>query len=214
MTYNPNVPNASETPSLFPAQGSANFTRLRKIINNDHIFNDVAPVPVGGLPTNDGRHRQVTLKNRNRPTQIPTGTNSILYSSSGNAPETGQANQLFYWDGTDYSQLTPVGIVIPLAITGKSAAAISPNANLIIYPDPGFKYTGIAIGVTVNTNETGIYLITRSGANVANVISSAGGSIFDRPNFSFSGNDLRIGFGGSSGPLNVVWTLNIIKLIA
>lgn len=214
MSYNANVPDASQTPSLFPPQGSANFNRLKTIINNDHIFNNTAPVPVGGLPTNDGRHRQVTLKNRDRPTQIPTGTDAILYSSSGNGAEAGKANQLFYWDGTTYNQLTPVTLAVPLVVTGQ-AAAIAIGTTVLAFADPGYKYSATAFGLNINTNEMTFAVILRSGSNQAVEITSQGGSIFNRPQFSFIGNDLRLGVkAAATGPKNITWSINITRVIA
>ena len=72
MTYNANVPNAGDSPGIFPAQGAINFTRLKTLINAEHVFNDTAQVT-------DGVHRQMTLINRLNPVALPAGTNGMLY---------------------------------------------------------------------------------------------------------------------------------------
>lgn len=97
MSFNTNVPNASQSPGLFPAQNGTNFTRLKAIIDNDHLFNDTADAAT------DGRHKQVTLRTRSDPMGAVSGGALILYTkldSSGRA-------RLFTWNGTQRFQLTP-----------------------------------------------------------------------------------------------------------
>ncbi len=207
MTYNQQVPNASQSPAIFPSQGQANFSRLRTIINNDHIFNDTAPGP---SPNNDGRHRQVTLRNRVDPVNLATGMNSMLYSSSAAA----SVNQLKYWDGTVYNQLTPVTLAVPMVVTGQ-AAAVPTGATVLAFADPGYKYAATAFGLNINTNEYAFATILRSGSNQATEITSQGGSIFNRPQFSFSGNNLHLGVKASaSGAQNITWSISVTRVIA
>lgn len=76
MTFDPNQPNPGQSPALFPAGALVNFTRLKTIINADHIFNDTAAA-------NDGIHRQVTLANRENPTPpLVAGANTMVFSKS------------------------------------------------------------------------------------------------------------------------------------
>jgi len=73
MTFDPNIPNAGQSPGLFPPQNNQNFARLKTIINADHVFNDTTQAT-------DGYHRQATMIARAQPVALPTGSNAILYS--------------------------------------------------------------------------------------------------------------------------------------
>jgi len=96
MSFDPNVPNASQSPGLFPMQNSANFAQLKKIITKDHVFNDTAQAT-------DGYHRQMTMIARSSPGSLPTGANSILYTSLDGASKP----QLRFYNGTKDYQITP-----------------------------------------------------------------------------------------------------------
>lgn len=96
MTFNANVPNASQSPGLFPAQNATNFTRLKTIINSDHVFNDTAQAT-------DGKHRQVTLQARTDPVGAVAGGNGILYAKL----DASSRAQVWFWNGTDRYQITP-----------------------------------------------------------------------------------------------------------
>ncbi len=106
MTFNPNVPNASESPGLFPVQCNTNFARLKTIINKDHVFNNSAQAT-------DGVHRQATMVARADPVALPAGTNGILYTWLDSFAQA----QLKYWNGTSYFQVTP-GIVANVNFNG------------------------------------------------------------------------------------------------
>lgn len=96
MSFDPNVPNASQSPGLFPVQNSTNFTRLKTIINSDHVFNDTAQ-------STDGYHKQMTLVARATPSSLPSGSNAVLYTKLNGAS---QAQLRFYNGNQDY-QITP-----------------------------------------------------------------------------------------------------------
>ncbi len=98
MTFNPSVPNAGESPFVFPPQNSANFTQLKKIIMADHQFNDTAQ-------NTDGFHRQVTFRGKGSgfTPSLPSGGNSLLYSK----PDSLSKQQLHFYNGTTDFQLTP-----------------------------------------------------------------------------------------------------------
>ncbi len=118
MTFNPSVPNAAQSPGLFPAQNSTNFTRLKTIINADHVFNDTAQ-------TTDGLHRQVTLINRATPVVLPAGSNGILYSKL----DTLSATQLNFWNGVTNFQITPT-MPIRAAVNFNEAGSIRSQFNV------------------------------------------------------------------------------------
>lgn len=111
MTFDPNVPNAGQSPGVFPVQNNTNFGVLKTIINRDHIFNDTP-----GVNDNTGTHRQVTMTARSQPVALPTGTNSIAYTW---LDAFGRAQFMFY-DGNINVQMTP-GIVAAVNFNGTGA---------------------------------------------------------------------------------------------
>jgi len=115
MTYDPNIPNAGQSPGLFPPQMNANLGRLKTIINADHVFNDTAQ-------DTDGVHRQATFVERSMPATppgLPAGTNGIFYCW---LDANGQA-QLRWFNGNTDVQLTP-GIVAMVNFDGTGAAGV------------------------------------------------------------------------------------------
>lgn len=106
MTFNATVPNATQSPSLFPAQANTNWTRLQTIINAEHVFNDTGQVT-------DGVHRQCTFIDRADPVSLISGTNSIAYSWA----DAGGQSQLKFFNGTSTFQITP-GIVAAVNFDG------------------------------------------------------------------------------------------------
>lgn len=95
MTFDPNVPNAGQSPGLFPAQMNTDLARLKTIINAEHVFNDTTAVT-------DGVHRQMTTIDRADPSTLITGTNAVLYSKAISG-----ASQLFFYNGVNVQQITP-----------------------------------------------------------------------------------------------------------
>jgi len=114
MTFDPNIPNAGQSPALFPPQNATNYTRLKAIINADHVFNDTAA-------DNDGIHRRVTLVNQANPVSVPTGANSIVYGKT--AADT--VNELWFYDNVSARQLNWREIQGTVNITGTTITAIS-----------------------------------------------------------------------------------------
>ena len=114
MTFQVIVPNAGQSPGLFPAQNNTNFQRLQTIINADHIFNATAAA-------NDGTHRQVTLTNRIDPTNVPAGCNSMLYGKTA----VDSVNELWFYDNVSAKQLNWREIDGSVAIDNSSFATIS-----------------------------------------------------------------------------------------
>ena len=112
MTFDPNVPNASQSPGLFPAQMNANLTRLKTIILGDHVFNDTAQ-------PDDGTHKQVTLVARVDPVSLPAGTNGILYGKIA-----GSTAKVFYYDGARVFKMAQV----LAAVTFNQAGTIQGNS--------------------------------------------------------------------------------------
>jgi hypothetical protein len=96
MTFDPNVPNAGQSPGLFPPGNNTNFARLKALINAEHVFNDTAAVT-------DGVHRQATMIARLDPVSLPAGTNGMYYNKV-----VGSTALPFYYDGTSIYALAPV----------------------------------------------------------------------------------------------------------
>lgn len=88
MTFNPNWPNAADSPGMFPPQNNTNYQGLRQIINRDHNF-----LNTFGTDPSAGSHKQTTLLNlANAPTGAVVGGNGILYSF----PDAGLTTQLWF----------------------------------------------------------------------------------------------------------------------
>lgn len=197
MTYDPNQPNASVSPGLFPTGNNTNFARLKTIINADHVFNDTAQ-------STDGIHRQMTMIVRAMPVALPMGTNSILYSWIDGSGQT----QLRFYNGTDDFQLTPPEELYPIRIVGSQSVGAS--ATITAYADPGFRYAGTGWAMVQNNTAIKFYNILRSGTNFVNELDNDGSS-GSRPTFSFSGNNLQIT--NASGATRIlVWSLIINRI--
>lgn len=95
MPYKTNIPNASQSPGLFPAQAQENFTRLKNIISANHKFNDSAD------PATDGFHQIIKII----PSAEPANNSSVGQSFVNSADST---NQLYHKDGLNrVFQITP-----------------------------------------------------------------------------------------------------------
>jgi len=109
MTYDPNVPVATQSPGAFPTQANTNWARLKTIIKADHVFNDTEPVP-----STDGFHKQVTMLVRGEPSPPISPADAILYSKL----DANSLPQLWYYNGTTDLQMTPFGQTSPISIVG------------------------------------------------------------------------------------------------
>ncbi len=99
MTFNPSAPLASDSPGLFPTQGQANFTQLKKIIEQDHQFNDTAA-------SNDGWHNIVHLTTQSPNAATITASGRLYAKPDGNGRL--QINYLDDTPGTNLNyQVTP-----------------------------------------------------------------------------------------------------------
>lgn len=118
MTYNPTVPLNSDSPSIFPAQGQANFTRLQTLLGADHQFNLSAAA-------DDGYHNLVHLTQ-----QAPAG--ALAATGRLYAKSSGSRIHLFYMDDTGVQyQLSP-GMPIRAAVNfnGVGGAVIRSSYNV------------------------------------------------------------------------------------
>ncbi len=198
MTFVTNVPNAAQSPGLFPAQNNTNNGVLKNIIDRDHFFNDT-PAP----NDNSGTHRQVTMTARTPPIALPDGTNSILYTF---LDDDGLAQLAFFNDDTDIS-LTPPQDFYPMRIVGSQS--VSGGSTVTAYANPGFRYAGTGWCLIKNSEDSKFFNILRAGSNVCNELDNDGSS--DRPDMFFSGNDLEIK-NQASGTETLVWSLIINRI--
>lgn len=196
MTFDPSVPTTSQSPGLFPAQNNTNFTRLKTIINADHVFNDT-------VQSTDGIHRQMTLVSRAVPVSLPSGSNSMLYSWVDSLSR----SQLRFYNGVTDVQLTPPQELFPIRVV--SSTSLTNGSTATAYADPGFRWAGTGFVMLDNSTIFGFWNLLRSGTNDRNEIDSSGGSI--RPTFEWSGNNLivRNNFGSTQ---TVVWSLIINRI--
>lgn len=186
MTFDPNVPNASQSPGLFPTQNNTNYARLKTIINADHVFNDTAQ-------STDGVHRQCTMIARAQPVGLPTGTNSILYSWI----DANGAAQLRFYNGATDTQITPLAAAVT-RITGTVALAGNATSGTV-WTIPANTFAWVFVNyVNPAGNFWRLYYVYCSGPGYV-----AGDILKDSPNTSrpainFSGNNMRVVNGNSN----------------
>lgn len=200
MGYIVNVPNASQSPGLFPTQNNENFSRLKTIINADHVFNDAAQAT-------DGIHRQVSMSYRAIPVVLPSGVNAILYT----ALDSLSRPQLYFYNGIVNVQLTPPDELYPIRVTG--SASLTAGGSTTAYADPGFTWAGTGYALLGNTATFTFYQLLRSGVNDGNSLQSGQDAGLIRPTFNWSGNDLLI-TNNDITSRDVSWSLIINRLPA
>lgn len=110
--YDPSIPLNSDSPSVFPAQSQANFSRLQTLLGADHQFNLSATA-------DDGYHNLVHMTQQ-APAGALAGAGRLYVKTSA-----GQIN-LFYMDdaGVEYqiSPTTPIRASVNFNGTGAVGA--------------------------------------------------------------------------------------------
>jgi hypothetical protein len=197
MTFDPNYPNAAQSPALFPTQNNTNNTRLKTIINADHVFNDSAQ-------TTDGVHRQTTFISRAHPAVLLAGTNAILYSFV----DAQARSQLWFYNGVADVQLTPPEELYPIRVVGSQN--VGAGLSVTIYADPGFRWSGTGWSMISNSVIFRFYNLLRSGINDVHEIDSNAGAI-SRPTLTFLGNALQITNNEASAQI-LTWSLIINRI--
>lgn len=142
MTFNITVPNAGQSPGLFPAQNNTNFQRLQEIINQEHNFLNKAPTPV----ESQGIHKQCTFINKTSfLSALPAGS-GVLYSKA----DTVGASQLYWYNGSTTAQITPASFLV-------SGHILVPNglaSAYTIFTDPGYKYQALGFVGVYDTDDS------------------------------------------------------------
>lgn len=198
MSYSTGVPNAAQSPGLFPLQNNTNFIRLKRLIGQDHVFNN-------SQQTTDGRHKQCTFISRANPNALPAGTNSMLYSWI----DENNRSQLKFYNGAETYQITPLPDEFPIRFV--ASQNINAGQQIVMYPDPGFEWCGTAWALYQGTNTYTCSNIIRSGDNFQFVINANGstssGNATSRPTMTFNGNNLRF---RNDSNINRICTLSLI----
>lgn len=138
MTYNPNIPQASDKISQSQSDILTNFTQLDLIFDNDHFKYSAG--------ANNGFHRQVQFPTIPTP-PVVAGVGSALYT----AADAGGKTQLFFKNFLQTIQVT--------GVTGTLAAATNSFITL-----PG----GIIVAWGTDTGASsgsGVYSINLNGAS-------------------------------------------------
>lgn len=190
MTYTVTIPNAGQSPGLFPAQANTNWQRLLDVISGDHNF------PLTSA-ANQGVHNKVTFINQNS-VAIPAGANSVLYSQ-----QTDGYPELYFYNGTITSKLTTnVLRVVGSATLGTT----NPSYYSIIFSDPGYEYTASVFTYINNSTSSAFYAVWKlTSTYKALALSSTTVPI---PTLDFDGANLRIK-NNSPTSQTVKWSLMI-----
>jgi hypothetical protein len=186
MTFVTNIPNAAQSPGLFPPQNNTNFARLKTIINADHIFNDTGQ-------STDGFHRQMTMVVRDQPVALPTGGNAILY----NWLDAGGQAQLRYYNGANDYQITPIAPA-PTKVTGIVALAGGALSG-VVYTVPSNSFGTIFVNYTTPNagNFWRYYMFYRSASFLDLALQDASNNT-GRPDVEITTSELKIRNGSSS----------------
>lgn len=204
MSFSTNVPNASQSPGLFPTQNQTNFTRLQTIISTDHVFNNTADTGT------DGIHKKVSMQTRTSvPPSRPAGASAVLYT----ALDTDTNPQLYYWNGVVVTQLTPLAQTPNTPYRYVSQSSLSGGSSATLYPDPGFLYAGTIFLYYMTTNTYKFYNVIRSGSNDIHVLDSNGSSTPTIDATTFASTNNIVVTNEDSAPQIVVFALNAVKIV-
>jgi hypothetical protein len=187
MTFDPNIPNAGQSPGLFPPQNNTNFARIKTIINSDHVFNDTAQ-------STDGFHKQATMIARASPVALPTGSNAILYSWLDGSGQT----QLRFYNGANDFQITPIVNTGPVKVTG-IVNVTGDGLSGAVYTIPTNTFLTIFVNYTTpnSGNKYRYYMIYNSGGfNLGDLLKESPNT--KRPAVEISGGQIFIRNGESS----------------
>jgi hypothetical protein len=170
MSFNPSVPNASKSPSLFPPQNITNMGRIQANLNAEHNF-------LNSNAAAQGIHKQCTFINRTAPSSLPAG-NGVLYTKN----DSFSTSQLYWYNGSTTEQITPASLLI----SGNTSVPDGIGSAYTIFADPLYKYQAVGFVSVYNTDisnrlDYGINLI-RFGTPTTNWIStsSSGVKVFFR----------------------------------
>lgn len=176
VTYNLNIPNPPDNPSLDVPLMKTNTNAVDTILAVDHVSFNTA---------NGGTHKQVTFISENAP-GLPVDPSSTLYTGAGTASTNAD---LFFRNAS--------GIFRPNMIKAAGVFTTSGNlaaVNLPIALDMGLNVSSI----TYTAGSSGTYTInlTAGAVNGLTVIVLLNGGIGANPGWTFAANTLTIVNGG------------------
>lgn len=194
MGFAVNVPNANQSPGLFPGQCNTNFQRIFDVVNADHFFSTTTS-------TTQGFHKQVTLVNRTAPGSLPAGASAIFFSNF--SADTGQ-NELFMYNGVSTTAITG-GLGQPIRVVGIDT--FIGNETKTVF-NPPYNWAGTAHVLYNNTINYSMYSLARSSTSgIANLVAFNGSS----PGINFSGTAARV-HNTLLTPQTIVWSFIINRL--
>lgn len=183
MTYNPNIPQASDDPSDSQGQILTNFGQLNTLFDKDHVaYNDATSA-------DRGQHRKVSLINVIADPGL-AAPKATLYTKAVNTQ-----NQLFFQNdsaGTDVYQITggggaattwvnfngnvPVGPIAPNQNLNVASVTKNSTANYTVTFSKNYKTADYCVLVKTNS----VYNFVTSTKNVGSIIiSSTSGAAID-----------------------------------
>lgn len=183
MTFNVTVPNAAQSPGIFPAQNNTNFQRIKDIVNADHNFVDTAA-------TNQGAHKQVSLINRADPVALTGGTNGVLYSKDVNG-----VPQFFFYNGVTVQQITPIAANFVEEFVASNVVA--GNSSVLILTLSTNAY-GTVFVIYAGVNKYRRYWFYKNGS-VLEVFQTDQSPNTDRPQITTNGSTTLHAFNAESG---------------
>lgn len=163
------VPNAGQSPGLFPAQNNTNFGRIKTLVGIDHVWSDSSS-------TTQGYHNKVSLLNLVDPTTL-NSANGIAYTKND---ATSGANQLYFYNGATVQQLSGYQFILPIKISGSQSVAAGGTINIVNVPyswagtafaimnkdgTPYTFYNAIKFGVTATTVDLNIIDVHTDSVN-------------------------------------------------
>lgn len=170
MTFQTNIPNASQSPGLFPGQANDNFTRLKAIVGANHKFNS-APA------ADDGYHQIVQILPTD-PAIVPNdGTIGQTFTSATlpNGPlcYKDQLNRVFQitptlptYAAVNFNGFNPVAIRYGFNIAGVVRTGTGAYTISFTQPLPSNNY------VVVGNVQGNFGLLTIASGNYASSVST------------------------------------------
>lgn len=201
MTFNVSVPNASQSPSVFPPQASTNWTRIRDNFNVDHNF-------LNTFANNQGMHKQVNfLAKTSSSVPLPIDSNGILFGyADPNVIDPG--TQLYWYNGNATYRITP-GVQL---VVGSGSIAAGGSLGILSYPGYPYVYTGY-VG-ELNTATTSLLQV--SGAQYSNgqTLASPGGPIFSVNLPGVAPKTLTVNNLDNTNPHTAMWCIQLMRIPA
>jgi len=132
MSFNPNIPQATDRPSASQGQLLINFQQLNTIFNDDHVAWNDATV------ANRGLHRKVTFPIVSVGDPVLAGTVGQIYTKT-----VAGVAQAFFANSTSVFQITGATTTVAGGMTGFRAASgliINYTSSLVAFSNAGTAF--------------------------------------------------------------------------